>query len=168
MKRMLELIGVAVLALSVTGCSKPSGGAASEPATELVTSQREPTAVAGAITLAYNDRLDEAVALLLEGTAPASGPVEPLACLGLSESEIVRAGEAAMTENTKAGNAARALARAALAKAAEARAQGDAAKAAAYAQRVKTMGTELAQDSHNKLLRMIGQAIEKKAAEAGG
>jgi hypothetical protein len=168
MKRILRVIGVVVLALSVVGCSQPSGNRPdSEPAVDAAANIEEATVVERAITLGYYGRMDEAVALLLEGSSPTAAEEPSLTCLGLSESEIIRAGEAAMAENSKAGDAARALARAAMAKVAEARAQGDEAKAAAYTERVKAMGTELAQDNHNKLVQMIGQAIEKKAAKAG-
>jgi len=154
----------AVMCVFVSACSERKGITDDE-------ALLGPGVAEQAITLAYSGKMDEAVALLLEGAAPESGAVEPLPFLTMSESEFIRVKEPAFSQmkeaNIRASDAARALARAALAKAAEARAQGDEAKAAAYAQRVKALGTLLAGEDRNKLLQLVGRAIEKTAGEAG-
>ncbi|MCC6696053.1 MAG: hypothetical protein IT365_10535 [Candidatus Hydrogenedentes bacterium] len=121
-----------------------------------------------AATLAATGDMEVALEALYSGQPPADSRLEPARCLLLTESGFVRLSSAERTamvqENNQVGGAVRELARAGMAKAAEAAAAGRAEEAQQWKDRVATLGAELADPRHTKLMQLVGQAIQKLAA----
>lgn len=123
-----------------------------------------------AITLEYHARHEEALALLTEGTAPATPAPEPLACLAVDEKGFRATTGAALdalrAENKGAERAAANLGRAAIAAAGELRENGDAATADAWLARLEAFGNTLSTKKYNAFLNLRGDAIVRDAGKS--
>lgn len=123
-----------------------------------------------AITLEFHARHEEALALLTEGTTPATPAPEPLACLAVDEKGFRALSGAALetlkAENTGAERAAAKLARAAIAASRELRAKGDSETADAWLARVEAFGNTLSTKEYNAFLNLRGNAIVRDAGKS--